>query len=1250
MDITGQLQNNDSDGAYYYTIEQQGNRYVITINNVEKWAPNGASYQYRVTEDLSTLPLADDTTMANAYYQVTVGPSSTVTASSSTSQFRLTNALQGQAMVSKAWVDGDDPYGLRPSDVTVRLQARIGDSGEWRDAYDLLSTLATEDQLNNNKLGSSTFTKELSESNGWKSSWTNLPYAAMQGDDLVAIQYRVVETAIGEQGVTQPTADAPAQGASTIYAEYHPYQPSQSTTQGDKTSTTTITNTLETTTISATKTWTNDVNDAWGTRPGNGTTWSVTYLLQQRTGDTGEWHWLMEYGADQATTPLDENIVSQTITGTSDTGKATWENLPECDEGGNLYEYRVVEQVPGSYDVTGTEVATATENGVAYRYYVVASTEDASGYDTQSFTNELRTVGLTGTKLWEDFGTTLADNLTEDDMPTMVLYRQAEGGSAEQVKMKDGSAPAQPEWTETADGWTFTYENLPAADENNKPYTYWAEEQPGSVPGFYPVYGTADAAGTDTTDAVQQGTTITNYATRLTLDKISDFNSEQLTNIELSVQSGNKTYAVWTNGADGETYNTYTWVNGTTNPDDTSNAEHRTDNLIVGLPAGSYKVVETGTVPDGYAEAPEVSFTISSNGTVATATGVGYTTEDGVHTINVTATDPVLRGHLQLTKKVSAEGAYDDADATALQGAKFDLYRVDMDGDDVDELIASGLTTNASGVITTRNNGTAISKTSSNGEDLTYGGKYNSLRDGLPEGEYYFVDTDATPGAVMPDEDHDQTATVEITQDNHYAYTNTPVSTTMGNEDFSAEVVLKKYDTVTDDGIENAQFFLLYTPEGSTTSTRSTVTTSADGTLTLSNLEKGAYTLTETSNTGYETPAFSATFAIGNEDDEQTFTITSVADGKDINFTVTRGTFVDSKGIPNTPLRGSVAVNKTGANNAALNGATFALQRNDNGAWVTIAEGLVTGNAYKLNDDNSALDGTGTAGTEGRITVTNLLWGEYRFVETAPVPGYVGEANGQQITSGVAEINRDNVSTTTSVSVGTVKNTTTSLGINKVSDGGQALEGAEFEVTPTNDSAFADKTTDAKTITTNGSGLATLNGQLVVGGTYTIYESKAPVGYDPVEEVLTVTVKADGSLEVVGDLPDGWSRTTLPGQTQPENQFSFTALNKHLAIELVKVSADDGTTRLEGAEFTLSGPCMDGDSTHVYTTGEDGVIEIDAGLLAGVKYTLTETQTPDGYLTMDPIYFEIEMRGSITVVDLTGETELAEDAGPLVGP
>ena len=43
-----------------------------------------------------------------------------------------------------------------------------------------------------------------------------------------------------------------------------------------------------------------------------------------------------------------------------------------------------------------------------------------------------------------------------------------------------------------------------------------------------------------------------------------------------------------------------------------------------------------------------------------------------------------------------------------------------------------------------------------------------------------------------------------------------------------------------------------------------------------------------------------------------------------------------------------------------------------------------------------------------------------------------------------------------------------------------------------------------------------LTGQLVVGGTYEIYESTAPTGYDPADGTFRVTVKDNGSLEVVG--------------------------------------------------------------------------------------------------------------------------------------
>ena len=100
-----------------------------------------------------------------------------------------------------------------------------------------------------------------------------------------------------------------------------------------------------------------------------------------------------------------------------------------------------------------------------------------------------------------------------------------------EIKMKDGSAAPQPAWNDDdGDGvWTFVYENLPAADENDEDYVYWAEEQVGSVDGWYPTYGTADAAGTEVDGDQQTGTQITNHPTLLNLAKVSDFAGDKVT-------------------------------------------------------------------------------------------------------------------------------------------------------------------------------------------------------------------------------------------------------------------------------------------------------------------------------------------------------------------------------------------------------------------------------------------------------------------------------------------------------------------------------------------------------------------------------------------------------------------------------------------------------------------------------------------------------------------------------------------------
>jgi uncharacterized surface anchored protein len=409
-----------------------------------------------------------------------------------------------------------------------------------------------------------------------------------------------------------------------------------------------------------------------------------------------------------------------------------------------------------------------------------------------------------------------------------------------------------------------------------------------------------------------------------------------------------------------------------------------------------------------------------------------------------------------------------------------------------------------------------------------------------------------------------------------------------------------------------------------------------DGVLTLSGLEKGDYLLTETKNPGYDITGgkgFSATFTLDNPDHGRTFMVwQDAADA--IDFEVTNGSIDYGAGVPNDRLTGQVTLNKRG-NKEAIN-ATFDLQmKQTDGSWTTVVFGLKTANSYALtwNDDGKTATEADTGDLdEGQLTVTGLIWNTYRFVETSTDPGYLpDDANGDKVSSAFT-IDRN----TPNMAVGvTVQNAQTSLELNKQNEVGDALAGAKFTVTPVGNSVFADGTTAAKTMTSDSSGHAVLNGQLVVGGTYEIYEQTAPTGYDPVDAKFQVYVQENGNLEVVGGddaLPDGWARADINHDGTIDDQFSFIATNNHLAIQLEKVSSGNGGP-LEGATFRLNGMCMDNDSSHDFITDKDGMIQIDPGLRAGVEYTLYETSAPNGYIQMtEPLVFYMDERGEIDVV------------------
>lgn len=211
-----------------------------------------------------------------------------------------------------------------------------------------------------------------------------------------------------------------------------------------------------------------------------------------------------------------------------------------------------------------------------------------------------------------------------------------------------------------------------------------------------------------------------------------------------------------------------------------------------------------------------------------------------------------------------------------------------------------------------------------------------------------------------------------------------------------------------------------------------------------------------------------------------------------------------------------------------------------------------------------------------------------------------------------------------------------------------AINGSEFaDPSAFDKDMYRENADGSKTVTleTNSTGQAELVGQLVVDGTYTIYESKAPTGYDPADGVLTIKVQSDGSLAVVGgQLPDRYSWADLDGNNQADNAYSFMVTNIHEEIDVKKVSANNNTLALKGAEFTLEGLCMDNKDSHIYTTNKDGIAHIDAGLMEGPVYTLYESHPANGYALLDSkLHFKMDTRGEIVVTDAQGNP-IADEA------
>ena len=342
-----------------------------SFKNLPKYAEGGKSITYAVRESFI---------MENEAYTYVVTNDGSVNTEEENRTIQLTNKLElVDVEVVKEWIDQNNKYGSRPSNITITL-------------------------LQNGKVYAS---KPANASENWKVAFKNLPAKDSNGK---AYSYTVTET-VDYTGLAYDYKESTAvevtpEANSGIEIAYK------------------LTNTLETTKLSGTKTWLNDSKNAYDTRK----------ELQLTVKANGI---VLKDGNDVAVTfpvTVPANLSAD--------AKWTWTcpfDLPKTDAAGNDIVYTVEEaEIPGYENQTEPSAPNALKNELVLTKVVV-------------------------TKVWEDNGN---QDGKRPDKITLTLYadgKEVTGYTDESATVVGGKVTISA--ADAVDGnankWQYTFTGLP---------------------------------------------------------------------------------------------------------------------------------------------------------------------------------------------------------------------------------------------------------------------------------------------------------------------------------------------------------------------------------------------------------------------------------------------------------------------------------------------------------------------------------------------------------------------------------------------------------------------------------------------------------------------------------------------------------------------------------------------------------------------------------------------------------------------
>lgn len=644
---------------------------------------------------------------------------------------------------------------------------------------------------------------------------------------------------------------------------------------------------------------------------------------------------------------------------------------------------------------------------------------------------------------------------------------------------------------------------------------------------------------------------------------------------------------------------------------ETWTTDRKSYEISVKLSVGQKYRLKEETTPAGYTTAASIDFTITDDGKISGQTGGNLSNNSET----LTMTDKRIMAHVQLTKT--------DTSSNPIGGMQFTLYKQKdtdpdiSDGDNGDTQIVS-FTLGTSGIWKSQEQTAA-----DNGDT---GQKLNA---GLSVGKYYFLETNATDSYYLPTNVKDRVTAFDVTA----AEDTTTIEKTAENAPMTAAVTLKKVDAENPAAsIQGAQFTLMRTKDGkgsTVTETAKTFTSEADGTVKVESLIKGHYILKETTAPkGYDlgTAPFECEFDVTDAVQGKTLTIAKNAvNGNAFNLNITKNqNAVIAEGVANTRQPATFTLEKIDNQNSdtKLNGAKFELYTKTTADFATDSgKKLVltaeTGKTYDCSKTNP----TGTKETGGQLVLNNLPWGDYWIIETVPPAGYqlTADNSAKSFTVGATALDVQWVSDAA------IKNGQNSLTFKKTDMHSSALSGATLEITDS-----AGKKIGETTLNSSGDSW-TFTGALTAGETYNLNEIKVPDGYetptkkeDTKEYLAQFQMDSNGNVSITdNNMVDGFITTGSDNK-------SLTIKNQPIEVTLNKT--DMGDIPLTGAEFEITGTFV-GETSPVKITDSNAATALNGKLIAGNKYTITETTPPKGYKKAAPFDFIVGADGTVTLPD-----------------